>query len=196
MNKDNAVGAAMALIMGRVAVPLQHDQEVILDALKRTWTEGYIHMQDAQGRIPDPDIPPVNIPDVDTWGLSIASAVSSMGECSRRQVGSVIVSLDRRILGAGWNHSAFPAMSCLIGDCPRATSDVESNVASYDQGPGTCIAVHAEAAAILASPRGRLLHASLYSTCKPCYNCDKLISAAGIGRVIWPGKGSDATSNS
>jgi dCMP deaminase len=195
MNKEGAIAAGMSLLESRLRGHwTPGEQQVVLDVLGRAWTEGFVYNSPTMAEraaMPSPEIP-----DIDTWGLAIAAAVSSKGECSRRQVGSVIVTMDSRIISAGWNRSAFPEMTCLNGDCPRALSDVPSNITSYDQGPGTCIAIHAEAAAILAADKFSLQNSTLYNTCEPCYNCKKLISAAGIRRIIWPGMERDANSNS
>jgi deoxycytidylate deaminase len=60
-----------------------------------------------------------------------------------------------------------------------------SNVApgsSYDN----CVAVHAEANALIYCDRQDLVGATLYVTREPCYACDKLIQAAGVHAVVWP----------
>jgi dCMP deaminase len=58
---------------------------------------------------------------------------------------------------------------------------------NYDpEGPGRCIAVHAEANAIIYAGRDKSRGATLYSTHRPCPDCQKLIAAAGITRVVTP----------
>lgn len=70
------------------------------------------------------------------------------------------------------------------GTCPRRTASVSPGETSYDDGPGRCVAVHAEANALLYCDREDLVGATLYVTREPCYGCQKLIDAAGIERVV------------
>ena len=58
-------------------------------------------------------------PDWGAYGLSIARAVSVRGDCTRRQVGAVILDVSHRLAGAGYNGSYPGGPSCLAGDCPR-----------------------------------------------------------------------------
>jgi dCMP deaminase len=124
-----------------------------------------------------------------TWQqyfLKIAEAVSLRADCSRRKVGALVVR-DHRIVSSGYNGSAPGAASCLAGACPRSTSDVEPG-SSYDTGPGSCIAIHAEANAIIYAGIDGCKGSIMYLTDKPCDGCWKLIKASGISAVIWPGK--------
>lgn len=58
-------------------------------------------------------------PDWVQWALGVAKAVAERGDCSRRQVGAVILDSDRRICGAGYNGTYAGAPGCLEGACPR-----------------------------------------------------------------------------
>jgi dCMP deaminase len=56
---------------------------------------------------------------------------------------------------------------------------------SYDTGPGSCIAIHAEANALLrAGPKARGM--IMVVTEKPCDGCLKLCRGAGLDCVLWP----------
>lgn len=120
----------------------------------------------------------------DYW-LGVAEAISKRGDCSRRQVGAVVVNENQRLNSAGYNGSYPGGPSCLAGECPRAQSGVEP-LSSYDTGPGACISSHAEANALLYAGRNGTKGSTLYITCKPCEGCLKLIKAAGIKKVVWP----------
>lgn len=113
------------------------------------------------------------------WAFLVALAISTRGECSRRQVGAVIVDAQNRIVGAGYNGTYRGGPNCLQGACPRGRHyqvdceavgkcdvscpgklcacgydgwpcpDAVESGSSYDTGPGACIAVHAELNALL-----------------------------------------------
>lgn len=119
----------------------------------------------------------------DEYFLGIAAAVSRRADCSRRQVGAVVVR-DRRIVSTGYNGSPPGGASCLQGECPRAASDVLPG-SSYDTGPGSCVAVHAELNALLYAGVDGCKGSTLYCTDKPCDGCSKIIKASGIEVVRW-----------
>jgi dCMP deaminase len=124
-------------------------------------------------------------PDWDEYFMGFARAASRRGECTRRKIGAVIVR-NRRVVGTGYN-GARPGKkkTCLTGHCPRAQSDVAPG-SSYDTGKGSCIAIHAEANALLDAGQRKCLGSVLYITDEPCEGCHKLIRAAGIARIVWP----------
>lgn len=124
-------------------------------------------------------------PSFDEYFLGIAEAVSRRADCSRRQVGAVVVDKEHRIVSTGYNGSPPGGPSCLGGECPRATSNVDPG-SSYDTGPGMCVAVHAEMNALLYAGRDRTNGSTLYVTDAPCDGCRKPIEAAGIVKVVWP----------
>lgn len=124
-------------------------------------------------------------PEWDTYYLGIAEAISKRGECSRRQVGALLVRPGNSIAGGGYNGTAAGSpLSCLRGDCPRASSSVSPG-SSYDTGAGECIAIHAEMNAIALSTES-VAGMTMYLTTAPCDGCKKLIMAARIARVVWP----------
>ncbi len=125
-------------------------------------------------------------PGWDDYFIGIARAVSVRSSCERRKVGAVIVNPDRRIVGTGYNDSPAGGPHCIDG-CPRALSSVKPG-SDYSSGPGRCIAIHAEANAIIWAGRDACAGATLYCTEVPCYDCARLIRAAGIVRyVVAPG---------
>ena len=124
-------------------------------------------------------------PTWDDYFLQIAKAVATRADCTRRQVGAVIVSEDHRIISTGYNGGPSGGPSCLAGQCPRGWSEVAPG-SSYDTGPGTCIALHAEQNAIVYATFRELRGATLYVTAWPCDGCKRLISGVGIERVVCP----------
>ena len=121
-------------------------------------------------------------PTFDEYFLGIATAVAARADCTRRQVGAVVVK-DRRIVGTGYNGAPAGDPGCVT--CPRRTSDAEPG-SSYDTGPGQCVAIHAEANALLYTDRTDLVGSTIYATCMPCDGCFKLIRGAGVTRVVTP----------
>lgn len=56
---------------------------------------------------------------------------------------------------------------------------------SYDTGPGTCIAGHAEQNALLRADWSKLSGATMYITCAPCEGCRRMITLTPIVLVMW-----------
>lgn len=150
-------------------------------------------------------------PGWDDYGLGIAKAVSARADCTRRKVGAVIFDAEHRIVSTGYNGSAPGGPSCLVGMCPRGKhyqvtdttdtackcdaehcacgqpwpcADAVAPTSSYDTGPGSCIALHAEQNAIVWADPSRLRNSVIYITDTPCAGCSRLISGVGISRVV------------
>ncbi len=145
------------------------------------------------------------------YGLIMALAASTRGECVRRKVGAVILDAQHHLAGAGYNGSYPGGPSCLGGECPRARHREEIGPvhgvlaprcaechaawpcrwavqpgSSYDTGPGECHAVHAEMNALLdVSDRNRLLASTMYITTSPCDGCLKILRSTAIRTIIY-----------
>jgi dCMP deaminase len=117
----------------------------------------------------------------DDYFLELARAAASRATCIRRKHGAVIVK-GRRIVSTGYNGGPSGYPHCDEGACPRAASDAPQGH-DYER----CIAIHAEANALLfCSPEERD-GASLYCTGAPCFGCAKLIANSGVGEVVASG---------
>ena len=126
------------------------------------------------------------------WAMGIAEAVAERADCSRRKVGAVIVDADRRIVATGYNGAPAGRAGCLtLGACPRASSDAVSLQSSYSEGETRCIALHAEANALLRASWEEMKGSTLYVTCEPCYQCQTLIAGTPLAAVVW--KNTDET---
>ena len=125
-------------------------------------------------------------PTWDEWGLALAETVALRADCSRRQVGAVLMTSDHSIVSTGYNGAAPGHPGCLSsGACPRGTSDVLPGT-SYDTGPGSCIALHAEQNALLRASWSDMLGSTMYVTDKPCEGCWRMLSGTPIACVVWP----------
>lgn len=78
---------------------------------------------------------------------------------------------------------------CACGD-PWPCSSSVGHGSSYDTGAGSCIAVHAEANALLYA-RASVVGCTVYVTDEPCDGCRRLMHAARICDVVYTlgGKG-------
>lgn len=105
--------------------------------------------------------------------MAIAREVATRSTCDRKHVGALVV-VDRRILATGYNGSIRGLAHC---------DDVGHLIVD-----GHCVrTVHAESNAIVQAAQNgvRLEGATLYVTASPCFNCFKLVAAAGIQRIVF-----------
>jgi dCMP deaminase len=120
--------------------------------------------------------------DWDHYFLSIARETARRSNCVRRRHGAVIVRR-RRIRSTGYNGPPSGHAHCDAGACPRARSESVSG-----WGHDNCIAIHAEANAILYSSPDERDGATIYITGVPCFGCAKLIANSGIDEVVAEGE--------
>jgi dCMP deaminase len=135
----------------------------------------------------------------DTYFLEMAAHAASRSTCVRRKVGAVVAQ-DNRVRSTGYNGGPSGYGHCSEGACPRGRSDAPSLADSVDLAReyGDCIAIHAEANALLHCETLHRRGATLYCTDFPCFQCAKLISNSGISRVVYAGgfyEGADAVVN-
>lgn len=124
-------------------------------------------------------------PGWDEWAMGIARAVATRADCTRSQVGSVLVSADHFIVSTGYNGAPAGDPGCLTaGACPRGLSDVVPG-SSYDTGAGACIALHAEQNAILRASHADQVDSVLYVTREPCGGCWRMLRGTPIRAVVF-----------
>jgi dCMP deaminase len=128
-------------------------------------------------------------PGWDAYFLGIAEAVSARGDCTRAQVGAVLVQrLAGLPTGVGFGYNGPPPglPGCLsAGACPRGRLTTAECPRNSDY--SNCTADHAERNCVRLTPREHRQGATLYVTREPCPSCRTLIAAAQVGRVVWPG---------
>ena len=125
----------------------------------------------------------------DQYGMQLAATAALRGDCRRRQVGAVLMAEDHSIISMGYNGGPSKGKSCLDGHCPRglmSKEEVPGN-SPYDEGSGTCIALHAEWNLLLRTSWEQFEGSTLYITKKPCHICSVMISGTRIRRVVAPG---------
>lgn len=152
----------------------------------------------------------MNRPDFIEWAFGIADAVAKRGDCTRRQVGAVILDANFWPVAVGYNGSYPGGPSCLKGECPRGRHypkpvehpekpllacacgeiwpcrEAVPAGSSYDTGPGACHSVHAELNARLhVVDATRMEGGSLVVTAEPCDGCLKILRSTPILQIYW-----------
>ena len=123
--------------------------------------------------------------------LDIAKTVAERGTCLRRMFGAIIVK-DDVIVSTGYNGAPRGRKNCCdLNFCMRDKLNIPRGE-RYE----LCRSVHAEANAIIAAARERMLGATLYMVCvdpesgnvvggtSSCMMCKRQIINAGISTVI------------
>ncbi len=117
--------------------------------------------------------------------LKIASEVAKRSTCLRRQYGAVIVKNDE-IIATGYNGAPRGDENCCdVGSCWRDRHNIPHGE-QYEK----CVAVHAEANAIISASRNEMLGSTLYlygyegfdrpiEQPEPCIMCNRLINQFG-----------------
>ena len=110
--------------------------------------------------------------------MRMAQEWSKLSQCTRKQVGALIVK-DRMIISDGFN----------------GTPSGFENPCEDDSGYTKWYVLHAEANAILkvAGSTQSVKDATLYLTLSPCKECSKLIHQSGIKRVVYQDAYSDTS---
>lgn len=127
----------------------------------------------------------------ENYYLDIAQTVSERATCMRRHFGAIIVK-DDVIVSTGYNGAPRGRKNCTdIAFCIRDKLEIPRGE-RYE----LCRSVHAEANAIIAAPRDRMLGATLYMVCvdprdgslysgtSSCMMCKRQIINAGIETVV------------
>lgn len=103
--------------------------------------------------------------------------------CARAQYLAIVLDRFGHVLGTGYNGGPRGMRHCVDGACPRASSAVPAGT-PYGYGPGLCIAIHAEANALLHSDFTARSGGTIYVNGPPCFDCAKLIANSGVARCV------------
>lgn len=100
--------------------------------------------------------------------------------CAKRQYCALLVDTRGHLIGMGYNGGPKGYPHCTDGACPRL-HEPSDRALLYDN----CIAVHAEANALLHSDyTARREGFTLYVNGHPCFGCAKLIANSGAKRLV------------
>jgi dCMP deaminase len=108
--------------------------------------------------------------------ISVANIFST---CGKRKYSAVLVDTQGHIVGVGYNGGPKGKQHCEDGGCPRLAEKSPSG-SNYDN----CIAVHAEANALLHSDYSSRPE-NIYINGPPCFSCAKLIANSTIKNVYY-----------
>lgn len=123
-------------------------------------------------------------PSWDAYYLAGAQWAATRADCTRAQVGAVLVSREHRV-SVGYNGLPAGIPGCAsAGNCPRGK--LTQGECAPDSDYANCAANHAEFNAITRARPEDLPGSTLYVTRAPCPQCATLIASAGIARVVTP----------
>ena len=114
--------------------------------------------------------------------IQILKCTALRSSCLSSKKGAIIVK-DNRLVGAGYSGAPTNVKSCIeTGVCRKRQLGY-----SHGTGHEQCIAVHAEANAILNCALNGISTKDciMYCTHKPCVNCLKMIIQSGIKKVFY-----------
>lgn len=118
-------------------------------------------------------------PSRDSTLMATAMVWQERSSCARNQVGAVIA-MNGRVVSTGYNGAPPGMAHCNHGNQVRPFIQLTTT-------EGCRVAIHAEANAIAHAARHgvTVLGGEVYTTLSPCYECAKLIIAAGLARVVY-----------
>ena len=111
------------------------------------------------------------------WAVSGAAIFST---CGKANYMAIVVDRYGIVVGTGYNGPPPGMTHCTDGGCPRVREQTAQG-GSY----ANCVAVHAEANALLRVSHQDCDGATLYVTGLPCWECSKLIVGSGVRRVVY-----------
>lgn len=122
-------------------------------------------------------------PSWNDYFMKIAELTASRSTCFSESKGAVITK-NGRIIATGYSGAPSGVKNCLydIGFCNKRQSGY-----GHGEGHDFCLAVHAEANAILSAANIGIETngATIYCTHFPCINCAKMIINCGIKKVYY-----------
>jgi len=116
-------------------------------------------------------------PDIDTYYLDIATAVSKRSTCIRREVGCVIADKSGYCVSTGYNSVPSSMEHCINKPCPGAFFKSGENVEA-------CCALHSEDVALMKCADVQAIH-TVYVTTSPCIYCTRKLMNTSAKRIVF-----------
>lgn len=134
-------------------------------------------------------------PSWDEVWAHVAHAVATRSLCVRAQVGAVIVDSRNRIVATGYNgppagfdpRDAEGESSLQLGCswwCDRGKLPLDIEYRKLERDYSDCVALHAEANALMAADRSTWEGGAIYVLGDVCFSCAKLIANSGLSTVF------------
>ncbi|XMN06924.1 cell division protein DedD [Streptomyces griseobrunneus] len=134
--------------------------------------------------VPVPAVQEGRRPRTDDWALGVAVAVSQMADCSRSQVGAVLLDRHKNLCAGGYNGPTRGVPGCLEEAwCPRGRLD--SSVTHGRPDHADCTALQAAERLVIRARRADLEGGTVYVTRAPGYRCLQRLREARVFRVVW-----------
>lgn len=114
------------------------------------------------------------------WLRIAGFAAGIFSTCAKRQYFAIVLDKNGRVVGTGYNGSPPGMIHCNDGGCPRLQENSAPG-SSYSN----CIAIHAEANALVWSDRTMRLGGTLVINGTPCWDCGKILAGSGLKRVVY-----------
>ncbi|KAL4445278.1 hypothetical protein ABPG74_022091 [Tetrahymena malaccensis] len=121
-------------------------------------------------------------PNWDEYFMRLAVEIKKRSNCSKRSVGAILISKEKRILSTGYNGTPLHMKDCFYGGCERCNKNT-----AQGQGLDQCWCIHAEENCLLdiGVRTCKQFEATLYTTLFPCKMCAKVIIQSGITRLVY-----------
>lgn len=126
--------------------------------------------------------------DWDTYFLDIAYMASTRSQCSRRQVGAVLVQ-GKKLLGTAYNGAPMGIPDCAEVGC-MIVEELEAKVLEDGQERiekrQRCIrTIHAEQNLLLFTEPHDREGSTVYVTDEPCWTCANMLANSGIKEIVY-----------
>lgn len=115
------------------------------------------------------------------WMRMCVEGSKEFSTCGKRQYFCVLVDHHGHVVGTGYNGAPKGFVHCTEGGCPRLVQQSPAG-STYNN----CIAIHAEANALLHSDySSRRDGVTLYVNGPPCWDCAKLAANGGVSKIVY-----------
>ncbi|WP_166238422.1 deoxycytidylate deaminase [Paenibacillus turpanensis] len=125
--------------------------------------------------------------DWDTYFMDIAFMASTRSQCSRRNVGAVLVQ-GKKLLGTAYNGAPMGVEDCSEAGCMLVEELEVKLVDGQEQlvKKQRCVrTIHAEQNLLLFTDRSDREGSSVYVTDQPCWTCANMLANSGIQEIVY-----------